>query len=336
MSSIRRVLERLLNSIWYGSSALSLLLIPMSWPVKWVVAHRRTRAPAKHSTPEGVSVWVIGGLTAGGTGKTPVLIALGHWLIERGYRVGVVSRGYGGEGRREPHWVEDQDDARVVGDEPLLVKQRLGVPVVVCTDRQQALSYLIARAHIDVVLSDDGMQHYAMPRDAEIVVLDAERGLGNGRLLPAGPLREPVDRLRSVDWILERNSSNADRRFAYEPVGALHMATGRMLPWRECVNEWLGQDVAAATGLGQPRQFFDMLRGSGLSIREHAVSDHGKLPQPQLDMLAEATVIVTAKDAVKLAHPVDPRVWVVEIDVDLPPSLLNYLTGLLPAQAPTD
>ena len=336
MSSIRRVLERVLNSIWYGSSALSLLLIPLSWPVQWVVARRRTRAPAKHSTPEGVSIWVIGGLTAGGTGKTPVLIALGQWLIERGYRVGVVSRGYGGEGRREPHWVEDQDDARVVGDEPLLVKQRLGVPVVVCTDRQQALSYLIARAHIDVVLSDDGMQHYAMPRDAEIVVLDAERGLGNRRLLPAGPLREPIDRLRSVDWILERNSTDADRRFAYEPVSALHMATGRMQPWRDCVDEWLGRDVAAATGLGQPRQFFDMLRGSGLSIREHAVSDHGELPQRQLDMLAEAVVLVTAKDAVKFVHPVDPRVWVVEINVDLPPSLLNHLIGLLPAQAPTD
>ena len=336
MSSIRRVLERVLNSIWYESSALSLLLIPLSWPVQWVIARRRARAPAKHSTPEGVSVWVIGGLTAGGTGKTPVLIALGRWLIERGYRVGVVSRGYGGEGRREPHWVEDQDDTRVVGDEPLLVKQQLGVPVVVCPDRQRALSYLIARARIEVVLSDDGMQHYAMPRDAEIVVLDADRGLGNGRLLPAGPLREPGDRLRSGDWILERNSSNADRGFAYEPVSALHMATGLMQPWRECVNEWLGQDVAAATGLGQPRQFFDMLRESGLSIREHAVSDHGKLPQRQLDMLAEAAVLVTAKDAVKLAHPVDPRIWVVEIDVKLPPSLLNHLSGLLPAPAPTD
>ena len=190
MSAIRSVLERVLNSIWYGRNALSLLLIPLSWPVQWVVARRRARAPAKHSTPEGVSVWVIGGLTAGGTGKTPVLIALGQWLIERGYRVGVVSRGYGGEGHREPHWVEDQDAARVVGDEPLLVKQRLGVPVVVCSDRQRAVSDLIARADIDVVLSDDGMQHYAMPRDAEIVVLDAERGLGNGRLLPAGPLRE--------------------------------------------------------------------------------------------------------------------------------------------------
>lgn len=336
MSAIRSVLERVLNSIWYGRNALSLLLIPLSWPVQWVVTRRRARAPAKHSTPEGVSVWVIGGLTAGGTGKTPVLIALGQWLIERGYRVGVVSRGYGGEGHREPHWVEDRDAARVVGDEPLLVKQRLGVPVVVCSDRQRAVSDLIARSHIDLVLSDDGMQHYAMPRDAEIVVLDAERGLGNGRLLPAGPLREPVDRLRSVDWILERNSADADRRFAYAPVSALHMATGRVQPWRECVDEWLGQNVAAATGLGQPRQFFDMLRGSGLSIREHAVSDHGELPQKQLDALAEAVVLVTAKDAVKLTHPVDPRVWVVEIDVDLPPSLLNHLTGLLPAQAPTD
>lgn len=336
MSSIRGAMERVLNHIWYGSSPLALLLVPLSWPVRWVVALRRANAPAKRSNAAGARVVVVGGLTAGGTGKTPVLIALGQWLIERGCRVGVVSRGYGGELSREPRWVEAHDSARVVGDEPLLIKQRLGVPVVVCPDRQRAVTDLIEGVDIDVVLSDDGLQHYAMLRDVEIAVLDAERGMGNGRLLPAGPLREPVARLRSVDWVLERNSSDADRRFAYQPVRARHIATGRMLPWQECVEEWVGQVVAAATGLGQPGQFFTMLRGAGLRIHECAVPDHGALSQRDLDALEQDVVLVTAKDAVKLADPVDPRVWVVEIDVDLPPSLLNHLTGLLPAQAPTD
>ena len=336
MSSIRGAMERVLNHIWYGSSPLSLLLVPLSWPVRWVVARRRANAPAKRSNAAGARVVVIGGLTAGGTGKTPVLIALGQWLIERGCRVGVVSRGYGGELSPEPCWVEAHDGARVVGDEPLLIKQRLGVPVVVCPDRQRAVTDLIEGVDIDVVLSDDGLQHYAMLRDVEIAVLDAERGMGNGRLLPAGPLREPVERLRSVDWVLERNSDDADRRFAYQPVRARQIATGRMQPWQECVDEWGGQVVAAATGLGQPEQFFKMLRGSGLSIHEFAVSDHGALSQHDLDGLEQDVVLVTAKDAVKLAHLVDRRVWVVEIDVALPPSLLDLLTRLLPIKSPTD
>ena len=336
MSSIRGAMERVLNHIWYGSSPLSLLLVPLSWPVRWVVARRRANAPAKRSSAAGASVVVVGGLTAGGTGKTPVLIALGQWLIERGCRVGVVSRGYGGELSPEPRWVEAHDSARVVGDEPLLIKQRLGVPVVVCPDRQRAVTDLIEGVDIDVVLSDDGLQHYAMLRDVEIAVLDAERGMGNGRLLPAGPLREPAERLRSVDWVLERNSSDADRRFSYQPVRARHIATGRMLPWQECVDEWVGQVVAAATGLGQPGQFFTMLRGSGLRIHECAVPDHGALSQHDLDVLEQDVVLVTAKDAVKLALLVDPRVWVVEIDVALPPSLLDLLTRLLPIKSPTD
>ena len=277
-----------------------------------------------------------GGLTAGGTGKTPVLIALGRWLIGQRYSVGVVSRGYGGRNSHEPRWVDDQDDARVVGDEPLMIRQQLSVPVVVCPDRQRAVTSLIQQNDIDIVLSDDGLQHYRMARDIEITVLDAERGLGNARLLPAGPLREPVDRLRSVDWILERNSADPDRAFTYQPVSARHMATGRIQRWKKCTDEWLGQVVAAATGLGQPQQFFEMLRMNGLSIREYAVPDHGELSQRALDTLQENVVLVTAKDAVKLSVPVDPRVWVVEIDVTLPPSFLDQLARLLAATGPTD
>ena len=158
MSSVRSALERVLNNIWYESNPLSLLLVPLSWPVRWIVARRRARAPLKGSTPEGVCVLVVGGLTAGGTGKTPVLIALGRWLIGQRYSVGVVSRGYGGRNSHEPRWVDDQDDARVVGDEPLMIRQQLSVPVVVCPDRQRAVTSLIQQNDIDIVLSDDGLR----------------------------------------------------------------------------------------------------------------------------------------------------------------------------------
>ena len=330
MSATRGALERLLNHIWYGDSLLSWCLIPLTWPVRWAIHRRRRQAAPKGGTPEGITVIVVGGLTAGGTGKTPVLLGLGKWLAERGYRVGVVSRGYGGTHGPEPYSVTEVDTAAVVGDEPLLIRRELGVPVVVCADRKRALDTLVEQGTVDVVLSDDGLQHYPMPRDIELLVLDAERGLGNGRLLPAGPLREPASRLESVDVVLERNSSDTDRSFSYQPVAATHLASGRQAIWSECVAEWRDQPIVAITGLGQPRQFFEMLRGQGLAIEEEPLGDHEAMTQAHLDRRDEQIVLMTAKDAVKLPECNDPRVWVVAIEVALPSSLLTRLTALLP------
>ncbi|MDP7408201.1 MAG: tetraacyldisaccharide 4'-kinase [Luminiphilus sp.] len=331
MSTTQGALERLLNHIWYGNSFLSWCLIPLTWPVRWVIHRRRQQAPPKGSTPEGVTVIVVGGLTAGGTGKTPVLIGLGKWLAEQGCRVGVVSRGYGGTHGPEPHSVTEVDTAAVVGDEPLLIRRELDVPVVVCADRKRALDVLVDQGAVDVVLSDDGLQHYPMPRDIELLLLDAERGLGNGRLLPAGPLREPASRLTNVDVVLERNSCDPDRRFSYQPSGALHLASGRQVKWSECVAEWRDQSMVAMTGLGQPRQFFEMLRGQGLAIEAESLGDHEAMTQAHLDRRDEQVLLMTAKDAVKLPGCTDLRVWVVAIEVALPSSLLTKLTALLPS-----
>ena len=330
MSTTQGALERLLNHIWYGNSLLSWCLIPLTWPVRWAIQRRRRNAAPKGATAEGVTVIVIGGLTAGGTGKTPVLIGLGKRLAEQGYRVGVVSRGYGGAHGPEPHSVTEVDTAAVVGDEPLLIQRELGVPVVVCADRKRALEALTDEGAVDVVLSDDGLQHYPMPRDIELLVLDAERGLGNGRLLPAGPLREPASRLASVDFVLERNSDDPDRGFTYQPSGALHLASGRQVTWFECVAEWQAQSLVAMTGLGQPAQFFEMLRGQGLSAEAETLGDHEAMTQAHLDARGEQVVLITAKDAAKLPECADPRVWVVAIEVALPSSLLTRLTALLP------
>ena len=330
MSAMRGALERVFDYIWYGDSLLSWCLIPFTWPVWWAIHRRRQQAVPKGSTPAGITVIVVGGLTAGGTGKTPVLLGLGEWLAEQGYRVGVVSRGYGGAHGPDPHSISEVDTAAFVGDEPLLIQRELGVPVVVCADRKRGLEALVGEHAIDVVLSDDGLQHYPMPRDIELLVLDAERGLGNGRLLPAGPLREPASRLASVDVVLERNSSDPDRGFSYEPSSATHLASGRQLTWSECVAEWRPESIVAMTGLGQPAQFFEMLRGQGLVIKAHALGDHETIAQSHLDRRGEEVVLVTAKDAVKLPECVDPRVWVVAIKVALPSSLLTRLTALLP------
>ncbi len=330
MSTAQGVLERLVNHIWYGNSLLSWCLIPLTWPVRWALHRRRQHASPKGNTPEGVTVIVVGGLTAGGTGKTPVLIGLGKWLAEQGYRVGVVSRGYGGAHGPAPHSVTEVDTAAVVGDEPLLIQQALGVPVVVCADRKRALDILVDQRAVDVVLSDDGLQHYPMPRDIELLVLDAERGLGNGRLMPAGPLREPASRLANVDVVLERNGSDPDRGFSYQPAGVQHLVSGRQLTWSECVAEWGNQSIIAVTGLGQPTQFFEMLKGQGLTIEAESLGDHEAITQAHLDRLGEQVVLITAKDAVKWSECKDPRVWVVAIEVALPSSLLIRLTALLP------
>ena len=330
MSSTRGALQRLLNHIWYGNSLLSWYLIPMTWPVRWVIHRRRQRAAPKGSTPDGVTVIVVGGLTAGGTGKTPILISLGKWLAEQGYRVGVVSRGYGGTHGPGPHSVTECDSAAVVGDEPLMIHRELRVPVVVCVDRKRALEALVREGAVDVVLSDDGLQHYPMARDIELLVVDANRGLGNGRLLPAGPLREPASRLDSVDAVLERNSDDPDRGFRYLPSGATHCASGRQKAWAECLTDWRKQSVVAITGLGQPAQFFDMLREEGLAIDADSLGDHEAIAQAHLDGREEQVVLITTKDAVKLSEQADPRIWVVAIEVALPSSLLAKLTALLP------
>lgn len=330
MTALRGVLERGLNAIWYRNSVLSWCLLPLSLLVRWAVKRRRDQSPEKGATPDGVMVIVIGGLTVGGTGKTPVLIALGRWLRHCGYRVGVISRGYRSQTSGEARQVASSDDSACVGDEPLLIKRALDVPVVIGRDRRQALDLLIHDNAVDIVLSDDGLQHYQLPRDLEIVVLDAQRGLGNGRLLPAGPLREPRERLTEVDWILERNSGDANRGFEYQITGARHLASGRLVLWSDCLSQWGDQTLAAITALGQPEQFFHMLTTQGLTVNTLSLPDHDIIRPQHLERLEAEMILITPKDAIKLSGSIDSRLWVVEIEAQLPAALLAGLHDKLP------
>lgn len=330
MTALRGVLERGLNAIWYRNSVLSWCLLPLSLLVRWAVKRRRDQSPEKGATPDGVMVIVIGGLTVGGTGKTPVLIALGRWLRHCGYRVGVISRGYRSQTSGEARQVASSDDSACVGDEPLLIKRALDVPVVIGRDRRQALDLLIHDNAVDIVLSDDGLQHYQLPRDLEIVVLDAQRGLGNGRLLPAGPLREPRERLTEVDWILERNSGDANRGFEYQITGARHLASGRLVLWSDCLSQWGDQTLAAITALGQPEQFFHMLTTQGLTVNTLSLPDHDIIRPQHLESVEAEMILITAKDAIKLSGSIDSRLWVVEIEAQLPAALLAGLHDKLP------
>jgi len=333
VTAFRASLERLLHRIWYDNHWLTWFLIPLSRLVEWEVARRASRRPPKGATPSGVAVWVVGGLTVGGTGKTPVLIALGEWLRNRSVSIGVISRGYRGRLGKEVHVISGADSAEAVGDEPLEIRHRLNCPVIICRDRVQALRVMVEQFDVDVVLSDDGLQHYRLPRDLEVVVLDAQRGLGNGRIIPAGPLREPASRLALVDWVLERNSRDRDRCFEYQVASMRQLSSGRSISWAEWCAQWGRQPITAMTALGQPGQFFEMLVERGLDVTPISLPDHAAISQELLEKATTDRVLITSKDAVKLeamrGNEMAHRIWVVEIETRLPTALLSRLAQTL-------
>lgn len=292
------------------------------------------RLGVKRITTLPVPVVVIGNINVGGVGKTPLTESLLRDFAARGVKAGVISRGYGGS-HREPTLVSAATPASLVGDEPLLLAAT-GAPVAVGRDRIAAARLLLARhPDIQLVLSDDGLQHYALGRALEIVVLDGERGLGNGHLLPAGPLREPPSRLRSVDAIVV-NGGNAERlalpatvpgfRQTLAPA-AFYLAAN---PGQtRSADDFAAEKVVALAGIGNPQRFFDTLRRLGVVLqRSIALPDHHPLAESDLPVDADA-VIVTAKDAVKLQCVNHARLWVLPVRARLEPDLATWILSRL-------
>lgn len=320
---VRRALEVFFNRVWYQGDWRGWLLLPLSLLfalLTWLIRLRwRLWPPAALPVP----VVVIGGITVGGTGKTPVIATLARRLAGHGLAVAVVSRGYGGSYRGVAAVTPDSA-AAVVGDEPVLIARDSGVPVYVARDRRLAVAMAAARGAA-LVLSDDGLQHYAMPRDYEVVVLDEQRGLGNEWLLPAGPLREGRWRLDRVDWVLARNGGQPDTAFWYRVTGLRHLCAGTRIDADTAAHDWADATVSAATGLGQPQQFFELLGSLGIGADNHAFADHHALTAAEIAALPGDRIVVTAKDAVKLVAPVDPRIWVLEIEAVIPDGLVASL-----------
>ena len=321
----RSKIEHVITRAWYEGALWLWLFLPLSLLFGWLSAQRRRHYRNHPPEPLPVAVAVVGGITVGGTGKTPVIIALIKALTAQGLRLGVVSRGYGGADGTAPSMVSDRSTAAMVGDEPLLVALATGVPVAVGTDRAAAVRLLAQSHELDLVLSDDGLQHYAMPREFEIVVLDAQRGLGNQKLLPMGPLREGSWRLEQANWILERNGTEPDSGFRYQVMAFRHWRSRSVLHPSVVHKQWLSGTVAAVTALGQPDQFFNELEQLGLEISRHAYPDHYALTKADLDAIWGDVIVITAKDAVKLDAFDDERIWVLEIEAVLPAALVDAL-----------
>lgn len=321
------ILERALHAAWRRKGLGSTLLLPFSWMARAAIARKRQRYE-KH--PERVyhcplPVVVVGNIYVGGTGKTPVTIALAQALRDRGWHPGIISRGYGADiGERARSGQGDLDPASY-GDEPALIARITQAPIAVHPDRPLALKRLRRDyPEVDVVIADDGLQHLALGRDLEIAVQDA-RGIGNGRVLPAGPLREPASRLKYVDFLItnlpfgQSGPTAADTpahqlTMSLVPVKAIQLTTGLELEWTSWLAEFGQQPASAVAAIGQPDRFFSMLRAAGLELpRTIALPDHHAYASSPFDALPASPILITAKDAVKCARFNDDRLWSVHV-----------------------
>jgi len=317
------------ETLWYGSHPLSIILAPLGWLYEAVAAMRRHayRVGWLQSEKLPVPVIVVGNITVGGTGKTPLVIWLVETLRRRGLRPGVISRGYGGTATTWPLAVEGGSDPAVVGDEPLLIAQRCACPVVVDPQRPRGARKLIDDHGCDVIVSDDGLQHYALKRDVEIAVVDGVRRFGNGRCLPAGPLREGVGRLQSVD-LMVINGAAASHECAMILQGD-HLQSLRDADINHSLDQWRGKRVHGVAGIGHPQRFFTHLRALGLEVIEHPFPDHHRFVAQDLHFDDGLPVVMTEKDAVKCRAYAAEQSWYVPVRANLNDACQRRLEGLL-------
>lgn len=325
-------LTRWLERRWYGDAEPGLVLRGLSALFGRVACSRRQaylsgRKPGERA---GLPVIVVGNLAVGGAGKTPLTISLVEGLRARGFAPGVISRGYGRDDVSTVRRVSPDDDARLAGDEPLLIARRTRAPVAVAARRIDAARLLATTDEVDVLIADDGLQHYALARDVEILVVDGRRRFGNGRLLPAGPLREPLERAEACDFVVVNGGQAQDdevpMRLELSQAVALHDGHAKPLA------EFRGSTIHALAGIADPERFFSSLRGQGLDIATHAFADHHDFSASDLDFGDAAPVLMTEKDAVKCAAFARPGWYAVPVQAKLPESFFDAVAQRMRAR----
>lgn len=324
----RSNLEWHLQTLWYGDSRFYRLLLPLAWLYCGVCTLRRGayRLGLLGSAALDCKVIVVGNLVAGGSGKTPLVIALARTLQSHGLRVGILCRGYRGKSKHWPVAVQADSDPAEVGDEAVLLAQKTGLPVMAGPRRVEAGKALLGATPCDVLLCDDGLQHYALRRDIEIIVIDAERGFGNGACLPAGPLREPRGRLQQADAVVALGGPCA------EATTVMHYVSGETCKLKDPqhwyrLDAFAGQAVHAVAGIGYPQRFFRQLLEAGLSLEAHAFDDHHLFTPEDLAFAGRRPVLMTEKDAVKCRAFARSDWWVVPVEVQLDPGFETWLVN---------
>ncbi len=314
---------------WKTRNSVSTLLWPLSLVFIVLSAIRRFfyRAGVFPISRLSVPVIVIGNIIVGGSGKTPLTIALVRELRNHGFRPGVVSRGYGGNSQVWPQRVVRDSDPFAVGDEPVEIAREAGCPVAVAPKRAAAAQLLLEQTDCDVLICDDGLQHYALDRDLEIAIVDPSVGVGNGLRLPAGPLRESRRRLESVDWVVHRGEAlqrGVEFAVVAGPVRSLHKPD-----LSRSLASFSGQPVHAVAGIAFPERFFAQLESAGLTLRRHAFSDHHRFSAADLAFGDQSPVLMTQKDAVKCASFADDRIWAVTVRSELDPRIVREVVDRL-------
>lgn len=334
-----------MEHLWYRNALnfRSILLMPLSGVFRILVALRRLlyRQQIIKTHRFSAPVIVVGNITVGGTGKTPFVIWLANFLKSQGFQPGIVSRGVGGKQEKQPRWVDIDSDPKQVGDEAVLLRRNTNCQLVIGTDRVAAVKTLLAKTHCDVVISDDGLQHYRMGRDLEIVIVDGARGFGNKCYLPAGPLRESPKRLREVDFVVTQVSSQDNLQMDSASIARLRekkeethfemqlqgdilvllLDEHRKIPLKHFHNI----KVHAVAAVGNPKRFFESLRYHGLDIVEHIFPDHYLYKKDDFNFADNLPIVMTEKDAVKCQGFADERFWYLPVITKIDNSFMTAL-----------
>ncbi len=323
-------MSSLIDRLWYGRGRPLAFLAPLSWLYRVVSERRRRKAWEVRDEALPVPVVVVGNITAGGTGKSPLTAWLVTELRNAGWKPVILSRGYGGKSSQYPLRVDGATPASVAGDEPVMLAQETSVPVVVDPQRKRGALWALKQKLGDILVCDDGLQHYGLPRDVELAVFDGERGVGNGAIIPVGPLRESVSRLSTVDFVVVNGGSLVPgdhpdtfdgiehpqiHAMTLEPSALVNLRTGDARP----VSDLRGQRVRAVAGIGNPRRFFDSLRELGADVSETPFPDHHRFSAGDLEAGPGQWVVMTAKDAVKCRSFAPDNAWVLQVRARLSP-----------------
>lgn len=319
-----RSTSQILNRIWRKRGPAACALWPLSLVYQSAMACRRFLYQSGWFKVHhfDLPVIVVGNISVGGTGKTPVVIAIANFLRKEGWKPGIVSRGYGGATENSPKSVKPESDPNQVGDEPVLIARRTDCPIVVAPERAAAVRKLIDEYGCDVIVADDGLQHLTLGRDIEIAMVDGNARFGNGFCLPAGPLREPVSRLDSVDFVIANGGGGSGYRCLTEGNTATKVVDHAV---SQSLDEFRASQVHAVAAIASPNRFFDHLRRAGLDIVEHPFRDHHKFEAAELQFSDDKPILMTEKDAVKCEGFKGRDIWYVPLITDIDKSFYDEL-----------
>lgn len=320
--------EARIRQRWYGDGPIHWWHKLGTWVFARLVALRGWlyRVGLKRTHKVNVPVLVVGNITAGGGGKTPMVIWLAQHLQSLGYKPGIVSRGYGGKRKVEPMFVTANANPAASGDEPLLMAKKTQLPVMVGKDRVKACRMLIKNYSVNVIVADDGLQHLALGRDAEIVMLDARWRTGNHQMIPAGPLREPLERLNSVDLVVFKGHMEDQHHYEIGLAG-IHQLNHPSVT--QDVAEFRNKKVVAMAGIANPDSFFSLLAAAGMAIVKQPLPDHHEISEADFAPYEDTAVLITEKDAVKCENMNLPHVWVVKMELHMPAATRQAMDDLI-------